>query len=77
MSFLKAQLPVARDTLPVWEANQYLKFPFAGGLNYVSVSSTDLNFDGLNDLIFYDRCNSIGTGQFKCFIKNVNYLTKS
>ena len=70
MSFLKAQLPVARDTLPVWEATQYLKFPFAGGLNYVSVSSTDLNFDGLNDLIFYDRCNSIGTGQFKCFIKN-------
>ncbi|MFZ9295042.1 MAG: FG-GAP repeat domain-containing protein [Bacteroidia bacterium] len=66
----KAQFAVARDTLTVVHGSQTLQFPFAGGLNYLCVSNADLNFDGIQDLVCYDRCNAIGSGLFKCFIKD-------
>lgn len=70
IGFLKAQFSLARDTLSVIHGTQTLQFPFAGGLNYLCVSNADLNFDGIPDLVCFDRCNAIGSGRFRCFIKN-------
>ena len=40
------QLFVARDTICVIENNYVLKMPWANGINYSNISSTDLNYDG-------------------------------
>jgi hypothetical protein len=63
-----AQLPVARDTITVIENGYVLKMPWAGGLNYVNASSCDLDFDGVKDLVMFDKMNQYGTGRFRCFI---------
>jgi hypothetical protein len=58
---LKAQMAVFRDTLPVYESGTKLLSPWAGGLNYSSFSQIDLNFDGKNDIVAFDKvCNSGG-----------------
>lgn len=58
---LKAQMSVYRDTLPVYESGTRLLSPWAGGLNYSSFSQIDLNFDGKNDIVAFDKvCNSGG-----------------
>ena len=58
---LKAQMTVYRDTLPVYESGTRLLSPWAGGLNYSSFSQIDLNFDGKNDIVAFDKvCNSGG-----------------
>lgn len=43
------------DSIRVKENGSYLKFPWAGGLNFVQVSNIDLNRDGVKDLFFFDR----------------------
>ena len=35
--------------------NQWLKWPWAGGMNYVQIHNIDLNYDGLLDLVSFDR----------------------
>ena len=64
------QLFVARDTICVIENNYVLKMPWANGINYSNISSTDLNYDGKKDLVVYDRLNNFGAGRFRCFINN-------
>lgn len=65
---LSAQLPVARDTITVIEQSRTLKMPWAGGINSANVSNADLNFDGKQDLVFFDKVNLYGYGTFRCFI---------
>ena len=58
---LNAQMAVYRDTLPVYESGTRLLSPWAGGLNYSAFSQIDLNFDGKNDIVAFDKvCNSGG-----------------
>jgi len=65
---LRAQLPIARDTISVLENNYVLKMPWANGLNYANVSPLDVNGDGLNDLVIYDKSNQYAMGRFRCFV---------
>src|SRR3989344_7339812 len=46
------------DSIKVYENNNLLKNPWAGGLNSVQVSPIDLNNDGLKDLFVFDRCGN-------------------
>ena len=68
IAFLSAQLPIARDTITVIENNVVLKMPWANGLNFANVSALDVNLDGLNDLVIYDKSNQYATGRFRCFV---------
>lgn len=62
-------LALARDTITVIENGRVLKMPWGNGINYSNVSNLDLNYDGIKDLVLYDRLNHINTGRFRCFIK--------
>ncbi|HQQ93790.1 MAG TPA: FG-GAP-like repeat-containing protein [Bacteroidia bacterium] len=64
------QLAVARDTLCVLENGKVLKMPWANGINYSNLSNVDLNYDGIKDLVLYDRLNHLNMGRFRCFIKS-------
>jgi hypothetical protein len=68
-SFLRAQLPVANDTIGVIENGHVLKMPWANGLNYSNFSNMDVNYDGVKDLVAFDKLNQFGIGRFRCFIK--------
>lgn len=37
------------------EAGQRVKFPWAGGLNYIEIGKIDLNYDGLMDLVAFEN----------------------
>ncbi|AEA42610.1 T9SS type A sorting domain-containing protein [Fluviicola taffensis] len=41
--------------IPVKTATATLKNPWAGGINYGQFSTIDFNFDGLDDLVIFDR----------------------
>lgn len=43
------------DSVSVFENSGPLPWPWAGGLNYTLAGEMDLNFDGLNDLVFFDK----------------------
>ena len=43
------------DSIKVKENGNFLRFPWAGGQNYVQVSDIDMNFDGKKDLFVFDR----------------------
>lgn len=43
------------DTIAVYANGDTLKFPWAGGHNYCQFSDVDLNFDGIKDLVVFDR----------------------
>ncbi|MDX2174224.1 MAG: T9SS type A sorting domain-containing protein [Bacteroidota bacterium] len=64
-----AQLPVARDSISVIESGKVLKMPWANGINYSNVSNIDLNFDGVKDIVVFDKANQFAMGRFRCFIK--------
>lgn len=64
-----AQLPVAPDTISVIENGNILKMPWGNGLNYSNFSNIDLNYDGVKDLVAFDKLNQFGVGRFRCFIK--------
>jgi hypothetical protein len=72
MALHAQQLAVARDTLCVMENGKVLKMPWANGINYSNLSNLDLNFDGIKDLVVYDRVNHLNMGRFRCFIKTGN-----
>ena len=65
---LFGQLPLVRDTITVIENGYVLKMPWANGLNYVNMSSIDVNRDGKKDLVAFDRLNQYSEGRFRCFI---------
>ncbi len=65
---LLAQLPLVRDTITVIENGYVLKMPWANGLNFVNVSTADLNLDGKKDLVVFDHQNQYAQGHFRCFI---------
>ncbi len=64
----KAQLLVGFDTIAVIENNYCLKMPWAGGINAPTFSNADVNYDGKNDLVIYDKLNNSALGAFKCFV---------
>lgn len=43
------------DSIPVFEGIQSLKNAWAGGINFSQVYNIDLNYDGIQDLVFFDR----------------------
>ncbi|MGZ4038251.1 MAG: FG-GAP repeat domain-containing protein, partial [Bacteroidia bacterium] len=67
---LQAQLPVGRDTITVIESGKVLKMPWAGGLNSCVFSQIDLNQDGKQDIVAFDKVNFFGFGILRCFINH-------
>jgi hypothetical protein len=64
----KAQLWIGMDTISVNENGYVLKMPWAGGINAATFSNCDVNFDGKNDLVVYDKLNNSALGMYKCFV---------
>ena len=57
------------DTIRVLNGSSVqLKNPWAGGHNFVQISSTDLNFDGIKDLVVYDRTGDNPYDKLTCYI---------
>lgn len=52
-----AQNYILVDSIPVLQRGTLLKHPFTGGFNNVQYNNADLNDDGIQDLIIYDRGN--------------------
>lgn len=48
-----------RLTAPVFINGKELKYPFAGGLNNPQFSAADLNNDGIQDLVVFDRAGNV------------------
>lgn len=63
-----AQLPVGFDTLSVIENNKTLYSATCGGLNYSNVFKGDVNADGKQDVIVYDKIHFFNYGEVKCFL---------
>ncbi len=57
---LQAQFSVFRDTVPVYENGKKLSMPWAGGLNFTTLGSLDLDLDGKNDLVVFDKHSDVG-----------------
>ena len=68
---LKAQPGFLRvDTIRVFDgSNNQLKDPWVGGHNFAQFSTTDLNFDGIKDLVVFDRS---GGGQYDKITTYIN-----
>jgi len=45
-----------------------LVYPWAGGLNFIQASNIDLNLDGINDMVLFDRSGN----KLKTFIRNAS-----
>jgi hypothetical protein len=52
--------------------NQLLKNAWAGGLNNPQFSSADLNNDGIEDLVVFNRTNAVNTDRLLTFINTGN-----
>ena len=66
---LFAQISVNRDTsVNVYESNIKYKSPWVGGMNSIQFNEIDLNLDGVNDLITFDRSGN----KLNTFIKKNN-----
>lgn len=64
-----AQISVNRDTsIDVYESNTKYKSPWVGGMNSIQFNEIDLNLDGVNDLITFDRSGN----KLNTFIKKNN-----
>jgi len=48
-----------RLTAPVFQDGKLLRYPFAGGLNTAQLSAADLNQDGIQDLVVFDRSGDV------------------
>ena len=48
-----------RLNVPVYQNGQLLSAPFAGGLNAPQLSAADLNNDGIQDLVIFDRAGDV------------------
>jgi hypothetical protein len=70
LAFVKlfyAQTTVYRDTIPVFELNNRLLSPWAGGINFSSFTQIDLNLDGKKDIVAYDKICGSG-GKLRAFL---------
>ena len=54
------------DSIQVKLNGSFLKFPWAGGLNFVQVSNIDMNMDGIKDLFVFDRTGN----KIRTFVNN-------
>ncbi len=54
------------DSIPVKLNGVVIKFPWAGGLNFIQASNIDLNGDGIKDLFIFDRTGN----KIRTFINN-------
>lgn len=62
------QLLIGSDTITVIDNNYCLKMPWSGGINAATFSNCDVNYDGKNDLVIYDKLNGSSLGDYKCFV---------
>ncbi len=69
---MPGQLLVGIDTIPVIENGKHLKLAWAGGLNSASFSHVDLNLDGKQDIVAFDKVNSFSYGIFRCYLNKGN-----
>lgn len=59
ISELSAQINFKEiDYIPVKANGQYLKYPWAGGLNSAQMNDPDLNGDGVRDLLVYEKAEN-------------------
>ena len=58
---------VYRDTIPVFESGKQLLMPWAGGINFSSFTNIDLNSDGKQDIVGYDKIGGSG-GRLRAFL---------
>lgn len=63
-----AQTSVYRDTIPVYENGSKLENPWAGGINFSSFSSIDLNLDGKKDIVAFDKMSPTGFGKLRAYL---------
>ncbi len=56
--FVNAQ-EFTKTSYPVFDGNNELAFPFAGGLQAPQLSSADLDRDGTDDLYLFDRAGNV------------------
>ncbi len=66
-TFLNSQTLVYRDTIPVYELGVKLNNPWAGGINFSSFSAVDLNIDGKDDIVAFDKVSNSG-GKLRAFL---------
>lgn len=64
-----SQTNMYRDTIPVYESGSRLLNPWAGGINFSSFSQMDVNFDGKQDLVLFDKVGGSG-GKLKIFLND-------
>lgn len=64
---LNSQNAVFRDTIPVYDSGIKQLNPWAGGLNFSSFSAIDLNLDGKNDIVAFDKISNSG-GKLRAFL---------
>jgi hypothetical protein len=62
-----SQNNVYRDTVPVFENGNRLLSPWAGGINFSSFTSIDMNLDGKKDIVAYDKICGSG-GKLRAFL---------
>ncbi len=62
-----AQTNVYRDTIPVFESGSRLLMPWAGGINFGSFTHIDLNADGKNDIVAFDKIGGSG-GRLRAYL---------
>lgn len=48
-----------RLSFPVYQDGKAIRFPFAGGINAAQLSAADLNQDGVEDLVVFDRTGDV------------------
>lgn len=65
---LLSQTAVYRDTIPVYESGAKLDNPWAGGINFSSFSSVDLNLDGKKDIVAFDKMSPSGFGKLRAYL---------
>jgi hypothetical protein len=66
-----AQLGFRRaDSVKVFENNAQLKLPWAGAHNFVQTSVIDLDFDGIKDLVVFDRTSNSLRDKITTYINN-------
>jgi hypothetical protein len=55
---LAAQEFIRFDHTPVSKNGNQLRYPWTGGMNHVQFGSTDVNNDGRNDVVVFDKANN-------------------
>lgn len=67
VKLILAQTNVYRDTIPVFESGNRLSMPWAGGINFSSFTNIDLNGDGKQDIVAFDKIGGSG-GRLRAYL---------